>query len=72
MNQHGWKLVSDPQIIDSICAELIARNEKAVKKFKKGKQRSLQTIVNDVVNVTSKKINLSLVSKRLKEKLSSQ
>lgn len=71
VDANNWHLVSDPDKIEAVCVELIARNPSSVKKYKKGKQKSLQTLVNDVANISPLKINLSMVSKRLKEMMAS-
>jgi len=67
VQSRGWFLVSDSDRVEELCRQVIERNPKAVKKVKKGKDRALQTLVNDVANITQDKIDLSLVAKRLKQ-----
>ena len=69
VNDKGLVQITDTGAIESVVAEVIANNPKAVDEYRAGKKKAIGSLVGQVMKLTKGKANPQLVNKLLADKL---
>jgi aspartyl-tRNA(Asn)/glutamyl-tRNA(Gln) amidotransferase subunit B len=69
LDAKGLKQINDGGEIDKIISDVLAKNDKAVEDYKKGKQNSFTFLIGQIMAASRGKANPQTVSELLKKKL---
>ena len=70
VKEQDLEQINDKDVLSSLIDETIKNSEKAVKEYKSGKEKALQSIVGQIMRATKGKANPQIVNEILMEKLS--
>ncbi|KAL6080407.1 Aspartyl/glutamyl-tRNA(Asn/Gln) amidotransferase subunit B [Balamuthia mandrillaris] len=71
VKEKGWMLVEDEQLVEKLCAQVIAENPKDVAKYKAGRKGVKQFLLGQVLKLSQGKLTPKSVSETLDKQLSS-
>ncbi|KAL6065323.1 Aspartyl/glutamyl-tRNA(Asn/Gln) amidotransferase subunit B [Balamuthia mandrillaris] len=70
VKEKGWMLVEDEQLVEKLCAQVIAENPKDVAKYKAGRKGVKQFLLGQVLKLSQGKLTPKSVSETLDKQLS--
>lgn len=70
--RNGWQQISDAATIESLCADVLAANPKAVAQYRKGKTKILYGLAGEIVKRTEQRANMARVVAELTAQLAKE
>ncbi len=66
---NGLEIISDSELIESVCSKIVSENVKAVREYKKGKEKAFNFLFGQCMRELKGKASPELIKEILKEKL---
>ncbi|XP_029644270.1 glutamyl-tRNA(Gln) amidotransferase subunit B, mitochondrial isoform X1 [Octopus sinensis] len=69
VQSRNWNQIQNVEYLEKTCSEVIENNAKAVKKYKKGKTKAINSLIGEVIKKTGQRADPVLVNNILKKLL---
>ncbi|EFN87568.1 Probable glutamyl-tRNA(Gln) amidotransferase subunit B, mitochondrial [Harpegnathos saltator] len=72
VEEHNWFLISDEQLLEQMCLEVIEKNPKIVALYKKGKTKVFKALIGEIARNTKQCADMAAVAKIMERLLKSE